>query len=114
MAWLRKYELSTFTERSFKLLKHATRVKPGISLTTTTPRPSILPPALFMPFKNPDDAIRSILKDFPPRPLEQASFNVLVSKAVSETPSNRSSDIRKSQWEYAVKNELFELAVRVF
>ena len=57
-------------------------------------------------------ALSSLLKQLPPPPVDNSTLEHLVRKTLEETPSRSTPDIRKSQWEYALKNEIFALAVR--
>lgn len=66
-----------------------------------------------MVHRSPEAAIRYILQSLPPRPFHKDEFDRLVSKVLEDTPSKFSPDVRRAQWELALKSEIFALAVRV-
>lgn len=47
------------------------------------------------------------------RSVSQHELDPLVAYAISETQDGRSTDTRRSQWEYLLKHEVFKLAVLV-
>ena len=61
---------------------------------------------------SPDAALSHLLKLLPSRPYQKAELDKLVSEVLQDTPSKSSLDVRRGQWELALKNELFILAVR--
>jgi len=56
--------------------------------------------------------ITSLLESLPPSPVEQDKLDELVSRTLADSQDKSSSENRKSQWEYLLKNEIFLLAVR--
>jgi hypothetical protein len=68
-----------------------------------------------MVHRSPDAAIRYLLQSLPPRPFHKDGLDGLVSKVLEDTPCKfSSSDVRRGRWELALKNDIFDLAVRVF
>jgi hypothetical protein len=65
-----------------------------------------------MVHRSPEAALRCLLQSLPPRPFRKDELDKLVSKVLQDTPSEFSSDVRRGQWELALKNEIFTLAVR--
>ena len=61
---------------------------------------------------SPDAALSRLLKSLPSRPFKKDELDNLVSKVLQDTPSKSSLDVRRGQWELALKNEIFTLAVR--
>ncbi|KAF8628277.1 hypothetical protein AX15_004041 [Amanita polypyramis BW_CC] len=55
-------------------------------------------------------ALTSLLNSLPPRPFHQQQLEDLVAKSLQETDSKNSPDIRKSQWEYLLRDDIFKLA----
>jgi hypothetical protein len=56
--------------------------------------------------------LNRLLKSLPPSP-PQAKFDELVKKTLLDTQEKSSPENRKSQWEYLLKNAVFDLAVRL-
>ncbi|KAK7040176.1 hypothetical protein VNI00_009982 [Paramarasmius palmivorus] len=54
--------------------------------------------------------LAKLLSNLPGRPFEQTQLDELVKKVLEETKDVSSSENRKSQWEYLLKNEVFDLA----
>lgn len=52
-----------------------------------------------------------LVKSLPPSP-SQEKLNELVEKALLDSQSKSSPENRKSQWEFLLKNDVFDLAVR--
>jgi aldose 1-epimerase len=65
-----------------------------------------------MVHRSPDAAIRYLLQSLSSRPFQKDELDELVSKVLRDTPSTFSPDVRRGQWELALKNEIFTLAVR--
>ncbi|KAI0066697.1 UDP-glucose 4-epimerase [Artomyces pyxidatus] len=65
-----------------------------------------------MVFKSPETALRSLCKSIPTRPLEKDALERLVAKHIKDTPSKLPADAKRAQWEYALKNEIFNLATK--
>ncbi|KAJ6609332.1 THO complex subunit 1 transcription elongation factor-domain-containing protein [Mycena sp. CBHHK59/15] len=55
-------------------------------------------------------SLTSLLKSLPPSPVPQEKLNGLVEKTLSKSQAKSSPENRKSQWEYLLKNEVFNLA----
>jgi len=55
--------------------------------------------------------LASLLKSLPPTPVDEAKLNDLVSDKLEETKNFSTPEIRKAQWEYALKDDIFALAV---
>ncbi|KAG5641182.1 hypothetical protein DXG03_005844 [Asterophora parasitica] len=55
--------------------------------------------------------LTSLLKSLPPGPLHKDALDKLVKEKVVEARKVSHSEIRKSQWEYLLKNEVFKLAI---
>ena len=67
-----------------------------------------------MVHRSPDAVIRHLLQSLPPRPFHKDELNELISKVLQDTPCKFSSpDVRRGQWELALKSDIFDLAVRV-
>jgi hypothetical protein len=66
-----------------------------------------------MVLASPDAALSHLLKSLPSRPFRKDELDKLVSEVLQDTPSKSSLDVRRGQWELALKNEIFTLAVRV-
>jgi hypothetical protein len=67
---------------------------------------------LSMVHASPDSALSHLLKSLPSRPFQRDELDKLVSEVLQDTPSKSSLDVRRGQWELALKNEIFTLAVR--
>ncbi|KAI9432083.1 THO complex subunit 1 transcription elongation factor-domain-containing protein [Lactarius indigo] len=65
-----------------------------------------------MVHRSPDAAIRYLLQSLPPRPFHKDELDNLVSKVLQDTPSKFSLDVRRGQWELALKSEMFTLAMK--
>jgi len=65
-----------------------------------------------MVHRSPDTALSHLLRSLPPRPFPKDELNKLVSEVLQDVPSKPSLDVRRGQWELALKNEIFTLAVR--
>lgn len=61
---------------------------------------------------SPDAALSHLLKSLPSRPFQKDELDKFVSEALQNTPSKSSLDVRRGQWELALKNEIFTHAVR--
>lgn len=67
-----------------------------------------------MVHRSPDAAIRYLLHSLPARPFHKDELDKLVSKVLQDTPCKFSSpDVRRGQWELALKGDIFDLAVRL-
>ncbi|KAI0319956.1 UDP-glucose 4-epimerase [Amylostereum chailletii] len=64
-----------------------------------------------MPFSSPEDAVASICKSIPRTPYQKDAIDKLVERALADTPSTHTADVRKGKWEYALKSEIFDLAL---
>ena len=67
---------------------------------------------LSMVHASPDTALFHLLKSVPSRPFQKDKLDKLVSEILQNTPSKSSLDVRRGQWELALKNEIFTHAVR--
>ena len=56
-------------------------------------------------------ALTSLLDSLPPHPIDQQQLDSLVRKTLDGFKSKLSPDIRKSQWEYLLRHDIFNLAV---
>jgi hypothetical protein len=56
--------------------------------------------------------LEALLKSLPARPIEEKTFADLVRRTLHDVNSGSTDDHRKSQWEYLLRNEIFNLAVR--
>ena len=65
-----------------------------------------------MVHRSPEAALRCLLQSLPPRPFQKDELDDVVSKVLQDTPSKFSPDVRRGQWELALKDEIFTLAVR--
>ena len=65
-----------------------------------------------MVHRSPDAALRYLLQSLPSRPFIKDELDKLVSEVLQDTPSKFSPDVRRGQWELALKSEIFTLAVR--
>ncbi|KAH8992904.1 THO complex subunit 1 transcription elongation factor-domain-containing protein [Lactarius akahatsu] len=65
-----------------------------------------------MDHRSPDAAIRYLLQSLPPRPFHKDELDKLVSEVLQDTPSKFSLDVRRGQWELALKSEIFALAMK--
>ncbi|TFK41974.1 THO complex subunit 1 transcription elongation factor-domain-containing protein [Crucibulum laeve] len=54
--------------------------------------------------------LTSLLETLPPRPIEQEQFDELVEKTLEKVKSKASNEVKKQQWEYVLKSEVFKLA----
>lgn len=61
---------------------------------------------------SPDAALSHLLKSLPSRPFQKDELDKLVSEVLQDTPSKSSLDVRRGQWELALKNEIFTLAMK--
>jgi hypothetical protein len=68
---------------------------------------------LFMVHPSPDVALRHLVQSLPQRPYQKDGLDKLVSEVLQDKPSKSSQDVLRGQWELALKNEIFDLAVRV-
>jgi THO complex subunit 1 len=57
-------------------------------------------------------SLTKLLKSVPPSP-SQEKLNDLVKKTLSDTQAKSSPENRKSQWEFLLKDAVFDLAVRL-
>lgn len=53
----------------------------------------------------------ALLKALPPHPVPQHLFDELVTTVLEDTKDGGSAETRKSQWEYLLRKEVFDLAV---
>jgi len=67
---------------------------------------------LSMVHASPDAALSHLLKLLPSRPFKKDQLDKLVSEVLQDTPSKSSLDVRRGQWELALKNEIFTLAMK--
>lgn len=59
--------------------------------------------------------LATLLDSLPPGPLEKTVLNDAVNKAIDESKKHSVAEAtRKSQWEFLLKNEVFDLAVCEF
>ncbi|KAH9980603.1 THO complex subunit 1 transcription elongation factor-domain-containing protein [Russula compacta] len=65
-----------------------------------------------MVHRSPDAALRHILQSLPPRPFQKDELDRLVSEVLQDIPSKFSLDVRRGQWELALKSEIFTLAMK--
>ncbi|KAI0275419.1 THO complex subunit 1 transcription elongation factor-domain-containing protein [Gloeopeniophorella convolvens] len=65
-----------------------------------------------MGHSSPTAALRALLDSLPPRPFQKDDLDRLVAAALEDTPSKFSSDVRRGQWELALKTEIFTLAAK--
>lgn len=65
-----------------------------------------------MVHRSPDVALRHLLQSLPPRPYKKDELAKLVSEVLQDKPSKFSQDLLRGQWELALKNEIFSIAVR--
>ena len=56
-------------------------------------------------------ALTSLLDSLPPHPIDHQQLDGLVRKTLDGAKSKLSPDIRKSQWEYLLRDDIFKLAV---
>lgn len=56
--------------------------------------------------------LTSLLKSLPPSPVDQLKLDELVKKTVLQSKNGFSPENRKLQWEYLLKDDIFQLAVR--
>lgn len=56
-------------------------------------------------------ALTSLLDSLPSHPIDHQKLDSLVSQTLDGTKSKLSPDIRKSQWEYLLRDDIFKLAV---
>jgi hypothetical protein len=61
---------------------------------------------------SPDVALSYLLRSLPSRPFQKDELAKFVSEVLQDTPSKSSLDVRRGQWELALKNAIFTLAVR--
>ncbi|KAH9958959.1 THO complex subunit 1 transcription elongation factor-domain-containing protein [Russula dissimulans] len=64
-----------------------------------------------MVHRSPDTALSHLLRSLPPRPFQKDELNRLVSEVLQDVPSKPSLEVRRGQWELALKNEIFTLAM---
>ena len=55
--------------------------------------------------------LTSLLESLPPSPLDESKLNELVGNAIAETRNKSSPENWRSQWENALRNDIFQLAV---
>ena len=60
-----------------------------------------------------DTSLRSLLATLP-HPADKDILDPLVTEALSRAKASSSPEIRRNQWEYALKREIFALAVGVY
>src|SRR5216684_5830706 len=81
--------------------------------TTEEGYPGRAAPSPFsMVHASPDAALSHLLESLPSRPFQKDELDKLVSKVLQDAPSKSSLDVRRGQWELALKNEILTLAVR--
>ncbi|TFY78462.1 hypothetical protein EWM64_g5550 [Hericium alpestre] len=83
-----------------------------LSMTGGVSACTLLPPVSLMVFRSPETALRSVLKNLPPRPIDKDDLDKLVKKTLKDTPSKFAPEIRKGQWEFALKNEVLTHAMK--
>lgn len=59
-----------------------------------------------------EEGLRQLLQSLPPPPAPDSTLDQLVTHTLSLTEPRTSAENRKTQWEYALRNEIFSLAVR--
>lgn len=59
-----------------------------------------------------ESSLKRLLQSLPDPPIEKPALDQLVSTAIAEVEPKTSADNRKTLWEYALRNEVFTLAVR--
>lgn len=64
-----------------------------------------------MTHRSPEAALSYLLQSLPPRPFKKDELDKLVSVVLQDKPSKPSLDVRRGQWELALKNETFTFAV---
>lgn len=64
-----------------------------------------------MTHRSPEATLNYLLQSLPPRPFQKDELDELVSTVLQDKPSKLSLDVRRGQWELALKNEIFTLAV---
>lgn len=60
-----------------------------------------------------ESAFKELFEALPPSPVHKSTLDQLVARTILQAEPNTSSENRKTQWEYALRNEVFSLAVRV-
>lgn len=58
-------------------------------------------------------SLKSLLAALP-HPADKDALDPLVTETLSRAKASSSPEIRRNQWEYALKKEIFALAVRVY
>jgi hypothetical protein len=86
-------------------------IRARISWPRRAPLTLLLYP-LFMVHHSPDVALHHLLQLLPPRPYQKDELDQIVSEVLQDKPSKFSQDVLRGQWELALKNEIFTLAVR--
>ena len=61
-----------------------------------------------------ETALQGLLQSLSPLQVDKPALDALVAAAISEVEPKTSSENRKTLWEYALKNEVFNLAVRSY
>ena len=56
--------------------------------------------------------LTALLGSFPPSPVDQGQLNELVIRTLENSKNKSSPENCKAAWEYLLKNDIFELAVR--
>jgi len=64
-----------------------------------------------MVYNSPESALRALCESLPSRPIGKDTLDRLIDKTLEDTPTKHSSEVQKSQWELALKSEIFALAV---
>lgn len=59
-----------------------------------------------------EGALKQLLQALPRPPADKQALDPLVSAAIADVEPKTSPENRKTQWEYALRNEVFSLAVR--
>ncbi|OCH90556.1 hypothetical protein OBBRIDRAFT_887644 [Obba rivulosa] len=57
-----------------------------------------------------ETSLKTLLSSLPPRPVDKQTLDDLVSKTLEETSDKVSLENRKTQWEYLLRKEVFNLA----
>ncbi|TFY55419.1 hypothetical protein EVG20_g9323 [Dentipellis fragilis] len=65
-----------------------------------------------MVFRSPDTALRSLIKNLPKKRIEKDALDALVKKTLKDTAVKFTPEIRKGQWELALKTEVLTHAMK--
>lgn len=83
------------------------RISADLFTTITTS----MPPPL-SPMQAVENALKNLLQSLPPTSSDKEVLEDLVRSTLANVQGHASPENRKTQWEYALKNEIFSLAVR--